>query len=577
MSQAPAAAPKQSIPAQWSLARLFLEDSPVAYGRAALVWLAVVGVTTIGMFWPGPYYQSAFPNDTGSLLDAGWRVYNGQRPHIDFYSQLGPVPLLMVALGMIMAGPCGSSLYLGYALLFPLVAMWAWALARPRLPALPALVFSALVAFLVIGQRALGAPWNTLSCAMNYNRLGWAVLLLVLLQLMLAPRAPTPRRSFWEGAATGLALAVLIFLKVNYLAAAAGAVILAVILGATGRRTWLGVATGFVPAALAMLAYLRFDIPAILDDARNLAAVQDPADRLTELTLKAWKNALWLAEMAAVTLLLYLSFRGAIADRQRWLSAVTGFVAAALLGLVVCGGNMQLTDIPVFGGALLILCERFRRIMAARVPDGQLAPADQFRYFVACGLAVAMVMMIALQDAASVARSVAFKFRKPGPDELRIGAAPLHDIVYSMPGSTVEGLPMTPTAVLDVDRYELLNAYQYAVCVQDGLTLVRPHVGPDSRILTMDWTNPFSFALGVPGVHGDRYCWHYGRMVNEQHCPPADRLFREVTLVMIPRRALDPFSLKMMRTVYGPVLDRDFAKIDESVLWELYARRPATQ
>jgi hypothetical protein len=32
----------------------------------------------------------------------------------------------------------------------------------------------------------------------------------------------------------------------------------------------------------------------------------------------------------------------------------------------------------------------------------------------------------------------------------------------------------------------------------------------------------------------------------------------------------------MTETPGGPVLDRDFEKIDESLLWELYARRRAT-
>lgn len=539
--------------------------SPRAYRIAFTVGLVVVGVTTVLLFVPGPYVQKTLPGDSSSLLDGGWRVYNGQRPHIDFPSHLGAVAVGMVALGMWLAGPSGTALYLAYAALFPVLTLWAWALARPRLPPVRALLFALLVGFLTVGQRPLSAGWAAITCAMAYNRLGWALLLIMVLPLFLAARPAGPRRQFWEGASTGLALALLFFLKLNYCLAGAGAIVAGAALVGTSRRTLAGMGSAFVVSATLLLAYLHFDLAAYIEDIRRVAGVQSPSMRLVEgLTMLRW-NVAWLALLAVLAVVLSLPFK---AERRQWRRPLAGFLV--LLGLLVCAANAQRTDIPLFGTAALILCEGFRR---AAWPAAAETESDSYsRYLLGSAVAFLTVGLILAADIGSVAGMIAWKFHKDGPEELRIDAPPLRDLVYTSEDGR-DGVEAATEIIRHLGPTEFLTPYQYAVYVNDGLHLIRPHARPDSRVLVLDWANPFSFALGLPGARGDTFCWHVERIVDEQHCPSPDRVLQEVTLVMVPKRPADISSLHVMRAVYGPAIDANFEKIGESRLWTLYARR----
>src|ERR1039458_8203493 len=45
-----------------------------------------------------PAYR--FPEDYGQFLDGAWRLLNGQRPHIDFYSPYGVFVYVPTAMGL---------------------------------------------------------------------------------------------------------------------------------------------------------------------------------------------------------------------------------------------------------------------------------------------------------------------------------------------------------------------------------------------------------------------------------------------------------------------------------------------
>jgi hypothetical protein len=553
--------------------------SPRAYRIAFTSGLVVVGVTTVLLFVPGSYVQKTLPGDSSSLLDAGWRVYNGQRPHLDFPSHLGALSLGMVALGMWLAGPSGAALYWGYAALFPVLALWVWALAQPRLPPARALLFALFIAFLTIGQRPLSAGWDAITCAMEYNRLGWALLLIMVLPLFLTARTAGPGRQFWEGASTGLALALLFFLKLNYFVAGAGAIVVGAAVAGTSRRTLVGMGSAFVVSAGLLLVSLHVDLTAYWDDTRRVAGVQSPSMRLAEgLTILRWNSGLsvenkylpWLPLMAVLAILLSLRLKVERRPWRQWLRPLTGFLALVLLGLFVCAANAQRTDIPLFGAAALILCEAFRR--AARPGSAANEPDFQSRYLLGSGVTFLTVGFILAQDVGSVADMIAWKFHTDGPKDMRIDAPSLRDLVYTSEDDH-NGVAAATETIRHLPPTEFLTPYQYAVYVNDGLHLIRPRARPESRVLVLDWTNPFSFALGLPGARGDTFCWHVERIVDEQHCPAPERVLQEVTLVMVPKRPADISSLRVMRAVYGPAIDAHFEKIGESRLWTLYGKR----
>src|ERR1700693_6351930 len=72
-------------------------------------WLAVVfilGLLTIcgAAALTGAVPTKVFGHDIFFQLDNGWRVINGQRPHLDYYSPWGPVTFLVTAMGLTISG-----------------------------------------------------------------------------------------------------------------------------------------------------------------------------------------------------------------------------------------------------------------------------------------------------------------------------------------------------------------------------------------------------------------------------------------------------------------------------------------
>src|SRR5215469_15595222 len=61
-----------------------------------ILYLIVIAKLTTGPI-------NVFHNDALWMLDNGWRVLNGQVPHRDFYSPLGPLEYGILAAGMLLA------------------------------------------------------------------------------------------------------------------------------------------------------------------------------------------------------------------------------------------------------------------------------------------------------------------------------------------------------------------------------------------------------------------------------------------------------------------------------------------
>jgi len=564
-----------SAPRDGALVRLFLADTARAYRVAFRVVAIVVVAATVALLALGASHQVYMAEDAAALLDGGWRVYQGQRPHTDFVSYLGTVVFLVTAAGMWLSGPTATALAIGYVLLFAPVTFWAWALARPRFPAMLTAVYTLLTGFLLVGTRSLDLDtqyWMT-SYAMQYNRLGWALFCLLLPPTLVPPReAPSARRCWLEGVSTGCILALLAFTKLNFFGAAVGIVGLGSVLFGLEWRTAAGTLLGFAAVALGLLAYLRFDAPAMAADWLMIAGVQDPAGRLLSLRFVLERNIPDLLLAAGLTAILWYPRSPARPPFPAgWRSAVAA-LALLVLGVLICSTNSQFRDIPLFAIAGLVLCEACRRQL---VPDD---PAPRRTYACACVAAVALACLTLGADMASVVYSVGWKIqhRDDQPPTAHIDAPALRD--WPLPLRPGESYTDTTVAasILEGNRGIYLSPYQYAAWVNDGLALARAHVGTESRVLGLDFVNPFPFALGLPSPRGTALCWHNGRLVDDKHHPPAEKVFREVTHVLVPQRSLcvgPDDGTEFLLRVYGPTLKADFEKAGQSRLWTLYRRR----
>jgi hypothetical protein len=399
---------------------------------------------------------------------------------------------------------------------------------------------------------------------MYYNRFAWAILGLLALECY-APRASTGRAADWRaGASSAVALAALLLVKFNFFVAGVGLVACSPLVVRHPRERWLALAAGF-PLALAGLALLAsVDLAGYAREIAGMARSQAGAVYLEVLRRILTDNAAWLIAGGIVVACLLAEARAAIpAARPNYWRAIAGFILVGGAGLAVSVTNCQFTELPTFPLALLLLALLLPHLTASRLG----APL---------GLAAAILtLLFALPHGGMVARALARRVLVPP-------AAPANGLHLATPQVAALALRSWPGESTGPDAGETL-AHQREVSprafgewLQDGLALLGPRVGPTSRVVSLDWGNPFSFSLGLPPVRGDHIAWHYGRVLGDTWHPDARALAGQADFIMEPQLGLQPDSMAFKRRLFAPMLQESFAVVGTSRYWTLWQRKTAT-
>ena len=156
-----------------------------------------------------------YSHDAFGTLDGAWRVLNGQTPHADFYTPLGPLIYLVTAFGLLLSHGGAEGAGYSQALCGGLLGLWTYLFSRGRLGHLPAILLCLMVVLLSINPSSVGEPPLRTSC-MAYNRYGYALVTLLLVEGVAGRDAERRRAEFWGGVSTGAILALLLFLKISY-------------------------------------------------------------------------------------------------------------------------------------------------------------------------------------------------------------------------------------------------------------------------------------------------------------------------------------------------------------------------
>ena len=571
---------------------LVTADSKRAYGIAFGVLLAGVLTASTLLFLTGAAPQKEPPWASLILLDGSWRVASGLRPHSDFFDHLGFTSYLPLLAGMGIAGYSSKAFAYGPAALLPLMSIWTWRVVRRRFPAFPALWIATLTGGLIVGTFPLGWPacgWQVPSYAMQYNRFQWSLLCLLAILVFVEPRRALSRReTILEGAGAGFLAGLLLIGKINYSAAALVILGGGMFLGSVRRDRiayWLAVAAACSAPILAFFVYLHGDVASCWRDFTMLCGVQQPGRRLEDLVERislSWRE-LW-----AFCFVVFVYMPRIFAEDQTVASvraSLKSIAAAALLlglGLAVTLSNSQFYGIPLWALATIILAESLRRLLEqanggdpqAEGPRGESA----LRVVLGYAAAGAVVLAFSIPDFGSIGYAFVWKefkaARMPADAQVNTPALsgmfcpPLLREVKDIEAIRSGMASRTPTA---------LTPLESAIWVNKGIELLRGRIDEKSRVFTMDYYNPFPYALQLAVPRVAPLCWHYGRLLDDAHHPPVDLVLQEVTHIMVPKRPLwgAGGSAAFVDRLCGGYLKEHFAKAAESDLWTLYVRKPA--
>jgi hypothetical protein len=496
---------------------------------AALASLCLVR-TYIGLSGIVVYSHDAF-----GVLDGAWRILNGQTPHADFYTPLGPLIYLATAFGLLLSHGGAEGAGYSQALCGGLLGLWTYRLSRHRLGHLPAILLCLTVVLLSINPSPVGEPPARTSC-MAYNRYGYALVTLLLVEGF-AARDPERRRSeFWGGVSTGAILALLLFLKISYFVGGAALVAAIIPCRKQVKERWAGIAGGFLPVSFVFCAYLGFNLVPMWNDLRMVSGA------------KSARISWFIVDNLYLPVAFYLGFIFASA-RFLWFGGarpaaraigIAG-VAVCLAGIFLLSTNFQFYGLPLHAMAAILVLQQ----IAAHPPS---ASSHKLKH---AGLLLWGSLLVA-GDLGYEALGLGF------------GAWGRHSWEETA-GSSFHAVVLGGFRTFEASYVDLVN---------DGLALLNQHRRPDDTVMSLDFSNPFSYALGMRPAPGGATTFHYRGNFNDAHHPAPDRLFGGASLVMNPVVPTEKGLARSVPRIYGPYLEEHFDLIGESKGWRIYRHRP---
>ena len=482
-----------------------------------------------------------FEHDVFFLLDNGYRVFQGQVPHRDFESAWGPITYLISAAGLRLSGLKPEGLGYANALFGGLTAVWAYMVTRRRFSRAAAFILGVNTLLLIAAPFSLGWGALNFSPAMVYNRYGFALLGIIMVE------CAAPGREVAGGFSTGVACGLLAFLKVTY---AVVAVPIILVIGGTRvfrRKRLAALCAGAAAVAFLALLYLRFDLSDMLGDLVMAGSGRSRSWRPGEIL------SLGLGQVAESVPLLLLAIAAGKA-RLRWFATAVAILA---LGGFLLSTNHQQRTLPLNGFLAVVMAEGFFRRRERE--EAGLAETG----LVAC-LTFVCVAPLCFQNGVSMAAAAREKLSPPPGEVVRLASERGASMVFrTSPAETETGGPA------------------YVRVLNEGLDLLRRDTGARDGVLAIDMMNPFNYLLDRPSPTGGLSAGAYNYVISDAAHPSADRWAGSTRFVLVRKYSpnvkdypVEDYNITGILRIYQPVLDQRFELLEETGHWRLYRKRP---
>lgn len=555
--------------AAWSS---FLNSAPTrrtAWLVAAFLALAAL-IMVLLLLVPGRTVATQHLWDIMTFIDAADRVNHGQVPNRDFHSPLGPLAYLLLAMGAGLSGGFAGMMPASTALFVPLLLPLVIYAALSRMPWLLALAFGLYILILSISPLFIGQIPPGPSWGMFYNRWGWG--LLSLLFLFVLPQRPPVGREMLDMAAMASIWLLLFYLKTTF-AVIAAVFLVALVWFPHARRAALGGIAGAAVAILVVELFWGGTLGYITDIRTAASATGAVRGGLLGLFATLVNNVQGAFLFAAVLLL-------ALLGRIRYdYLLLCLFMGAA--GILLDRHNAQGPGILTFIPGALVAILAPRRGQADDAAEPSLA---------AILLAMAMAVPVMVVGAANVAFHFVSAARAPVG---AVAVAGLQGIIApdaptstpNQPGAVgavggaagVCGLVDTPLNLQANKAEHPLSPTQVLAFIADGAALLQrtPQLG--GKAFVPDLANPLNALAGRQGALGADAFNDAEITFSKAVHRPAEQLFADVDVLMIPKYAQKYATFSLMRELYGAYWLANFELVARSPCWDGYRRirRPA--
>lgn len=535
---------------------LSIDGSNALVTSAALCFVLAACCVCLRLGLP---HTSMYGHDVFILLDGGWRVLNGQRPHIDFYSAFGPVTYLIAAAGLWFSTAGVEGIMYATVAVGAVLGIWSALIGRTRLKAWPSLLFVSFIVLFWLAPFPIGEPYYLPSYAMQYNRLGYSLLAIALVESSAAARSPGGQHSLdWGRISTGVILALLLFLKISFFVVGIFLVGALFLLLRRSLRGMLSLLAGFLFVSLLFVFYLHWNISAMWTDLSIAAhartarfhASGDPVRTIA-------RNIVEITALAGFAGLARLFSVPGSSQRRSWkLVTLVCFVFVILAAdLLLAIGNTQRSGFPLTVVAVLLLadlsCSNFELITAPF--------RDLFLHrSIIVSFAALLVLLPTMSDTVNGWGVVLMR---------SVTSRSLTQPAAVADSPTLQAMKFDDHADPAADP-AAHNGAALVKTVEEGLSLIRSHSTQDESVECLCFSNPFSYALMRRSAIGGSTFFSYGTNFTDRIAPPATRILGDAELVIYPTSTGDE-AVGPLLHICGSRLIRDYRLLATSEHWTL--------
>jgi hypothetical protein len=383
----------------------------------------------------------------------------------------------------------------------------------------------------------LGDPPSVTSHAGFYNRNCTVLAALAILEST-CRRNPEPTQSrFFGGVSSGCAVALAAFLKVSYCLGIGFLVLALIPCMPQSRRRWAGLVAGAVATLLPFWFLMggtflpMIEVLLLLAGAKHIVLGWALVDA----------GIYYLLPMALFTVMVAVLLwqDGARADARDILIAL---VAVSAAGLFFQSANDPRVVMPLNPILAIVAMQRL----------AQAGRTEGARSLSHSGAALMLVLLMVVVTGSAVARD---------------GAGLLYALHHKSQNERTPGMAFHAAVLSGAASSEK----EYVEVVNDGIELLKGHLRPGDTVGTLDFANPFTYALGLQPQEGGSSSKLAYRFDYIDRSKPSPEFMMEpsITWMMITQNfAAD----EPMARNYGPYLESHFHLEAQSAEWRLYRR-----
>ena len=506
-------------------------------------WRILLG--SIGTFnWDYPIF-----------LDGIWRVIQGQIPHVDFSTPIGPLTFLIGYLGSIFTDLSIHSFDYGIVVVYFLTTYFTFYWSKNYMNSLPSILLTLLVGSYLITTRIIGYPFYMFGYTSYYNLIGYVFLYIIAINVIFSKKHQ--KINIWSGGVSGFLVVLSFFIKITFGLGALVFIIIKLLIDRTNIDWWKGFMLGFGICSFSFLYYFNFNVNLVINDYLILIEASGGENNIIVHLIDLLKTSIFaqltnphsfiLAFIPFISCCLFLYF--IYKDTVRREGNFDFLIYVAFLTLLGIALMITVNQPPEFvvGSIVAVLFFNWLNVKKRFL--------NKWPLFFTKNLSLLIILIALMNNSLSLLVGTYKIFLM---DKSRYSTA-LNDHKTLKGGFFSKNNQIT---------FEFI----------DGLKMLEPYIKENDKITVLG-VNIFSFTLMQNSTSKDLLYWHDGITHSDKTLAKFKKMegtniFEETTILMIPLTMINKPTNAI--NYYQNYIDKNFTLFSQSKYWKMLIKNDIT-